>query len=186
MDGNHLNKTLEQEQLWIEQSKQHPSAFEPLYNKYYPAIYRFIYRRTEDDELAADLCSQTFFKALSGIKKFQWQGLPLAAWLYRIAGNEIKKHYRNRRTLFLIEEDKLLADNELHDEWEALKYSDQLRAILNGLSELEVRIIELKYFEGCKFTEMSAILQMKESAIKMRLYRLLHKIKQILVSNVEV
>ncbi|MEQ8469907.1 MAG: sigma-70 family RNA polymerase sigma factor [Marinoscillum sp.] len=186
MGSNHLNIELKQEQLWIEQSKKSSYAFEPLYNKYYQPIFRYIYRRTDDHDLASDICSQTFFKALSNIRKFEWQGKPLAPWLYRIAANELKKHFRDRKEIFLIEEEKLLATEDLAEDWMRIRQTDNLRIVLGQLTETEVRIIELKYFEEHTFTEMSMILEIKESALKMRLYRLLQKIKQNLDQYVPV
>lgn len=186
MDSSHLYKALEEERVWIEKSKRDSRAFEPLYNKYYDTIFRFIYRRTDDEQLAADICSQTFFKALSNIKKFTWQGKPLAAWLYRIASNEIKRHFRDKREIFLIEEDRLIAAEEISDKWAQIKQSNRLTEVLDSLSETDVRILELKYFEGQTFAEIGLILDMKESALKMRLYRLLDKMKLTLSKYVEV
>lgn len=160
-------------------AKKDIQYFKPLYSKYYDPIFRFIYRRTDDEALTADLCSQTFFKALSNIKKFTWQGKSLAPWLFRIAANEIKKHFRDRKEIFVIEEDKLMDTPELRDDWKNIN-QDKLSRLLNTLNDLEIRLIELKYFEGNTFPEISVILEMKESAVKMRLYRLLHKLKGIL------
>lgn len=168
---------IEEERKWIEMSKKDIGHFKPLYSKYYESIFRFIYRRTDDEALAADLCSQTFYKALSNIKKFKWQNKPLAPWLFKIASNEIKKHFRNRREIFVIEEDKLMDTPELKDEWKYIN-QDKLYSLLNTLDDLEIRLIELKYFEGNTFSEIGIILEKKESAVKMRLYRLLNKLKR--------
>lgn len=49
--------------------------------------------------------------------------------------------------------------------------------ILNELDEEDIRLIELKYFEENTFVEMALLLGMKESAVKMKVYRLLKKLK---------
>ncbi len=109
--------SLEQERKWIESSKKEIRHFKPLYAKYYNPIFRFIYRRTDDEALAADLSSQTFLKAILSLKKFKWQNKPFGAWLFRIATNEVKKHFRDRKEIFVIEEDKIMDRPELRDEW---------------------------------------------------------------------
>ena len=179
--SSRINHNLEEERVWIEKSKTDIGAFEPLYNKYYDLIFRFLLRRTDDETLAADLCSQTFFKALANIGRFSWRGKPLAPWLYQIASNELKKHYRNKKPVFVIEQDYIEASEDLKDSWEQLIESNKLNEVLYSLKEDEIRLIEMKYFEQLTFEEIALLTDCKLSAIKMRLYRLLAKLK----SNLE-
>lgn len=174
--SNHIS--LEDERQLIEKSKKDIRFFEPLYEKYFSLIYRYIFRRTDDEALAADLCATTFYKVLVQLKKFEWQGKPLAAWLYRIAQNEVKKYFRDRKRIFVIEEDKLL-EAEFSEDWKQVNLS-LLNDELMKLSELDLQLIELRFFEGLTFQEMAAILELGESAVKMKLYRLLSKLKSSL------
>ncbi len=167
----------QEEQHWIAEAQRDPQCFEPLYNRYYDEIFRFIYRRTDREALTADLCSQTFYKALVNLKKYRWTGRPFVAWLYRIAANEVNKHFRDQRPVFLIEEEKVL--DSLNEE-EVSTDPDELVRIFQMLSEEEVRLLELKYFEGKTFKEIAAIEGITESSSKMRVYRLLERIKQLL------
>ncbi|MEO1412618.1 MAG: sigma-70 family RNA polymerase sigma factor, partial [Bacteroidota bacterium] len=63
------NKAVSEEAIqseWeqIKAAQSDPTHFRPIYNKYYPPIFRFVFRRTVDEALTADLCSQVFLKAL--------------------------------------------------------------------------------------------------------------------------
>ncbi|MFY0601721.1 MAG: sigma-70 family RNA polymerase sigma factor [Cyclobacteriaceae bacterium] len=171
--------SLEEERKWIELSKKEIRNFQPIYERYHGVIYRFIFRRTDDEILTGDLCSQTFYKAMIKIKGYQWQGKPIVAWLYRIALNEVRRHYRDRKPVFLIEEDKIVASPDLRDEWE-LATKECLTELLGTLKEGDLQVLELKYFEGHTFKEISTILGVKESTIKMKVYRLLSKLKETL------
>ncbi len=178
--------SVDQERLWIEQSKIDTKAFEPIYNKYYDLIFRFLMRRTDDDTLAADLCSQTFFKALSNIKKFEWRGTSIGPWLYQIASNELKKHFRNRKKIFVIEEDEIESNEDLKAPWFALIESNKLTMVLDSLNETELQLIELKYFEQLTFDEIAVLMSSNLSTVKMRLYRLLSKLRVKLEDHVEI
>lgn len=167
----------QEEQHWIAEAQRDPGCFEPLYNRYYDEIFRFIYRRTDRESLTADLSSQTFYKALINIKKYRWTGRPFVAWLYRIATNEVNKYYRDKRPVFLIEEEKVW---ESLNEEEVIPNSDDLVRVFNVLTDEEVRLLELKYFEGKTFREIAAIQDITESSCKMRVYRLLDRMKQLL------
>lgn len=167
----------QEEQHWIAEAQRDSANFEPLYNRYYDEIFRFIYRRTDREALTADLCSQTFYNALVNLKKYRWTGRPFVAWLYRIAANEINKYFRDQRPVFLIEEDKVV---ESFKEQELTPQSEDLVRIFKVLSDEEVRLLELKYFEGKTFKEIAAIQDISESSCKMRVYRLLERMKQLL------
>lgn len=165
------------EQQWIAEAQRDPQSFEPLYNRYYEEIFRFIYRRTDREQLTADICSQTFYKALLNLKKYQWTGRPFVAWLYRIASNELNRHFRDQKPVFVIEEDKMW---DSFQEAEMSPDVEGLIRVFSLLTDEEVHLLELKYFEQKTFKEIADILDFTESAIKMRLYRLLERMKQML------
>ena len=90
----------------LERSGKNAQAFGELYELYFDRIFNFIYRQTDDEDLTADLCSQTFLNALKNAGKFEFRGVPVSAWFYRIASNEVNKHYRKikKEKVFSIEE----------------------------------------------------------------------------------
>src|SRR5262249_60796742 len=50
-------------------------------------VYAFIARRVRDRGEVEDLTAEVFHQALSNIRRFEWRGVPFAAWLLRIAAN---------------------------------------------------------------------------------------------------
>jgi RNA polymerase sigma-70 factor (ECF subfamily) len=177
LENDRLHIDLQKEREWLSASRKDIAAFKPLYEKYFDEIFRFILRRTDDESLTADLTSQTFYKALSNLKKFEWRDRPFVTWLYTIAGNEIRKHFRDRKITYTLESDSFLAEEELENDWPAQQQL-KLQAAMATLSDEEIRIIELKYLEGYTFQEMALIFEKSESAIKMRLYRTVESIKE--------
>lgn len=172
----HDHSEWEEERVWIDQAKNDILCFQPLYERYYAEIFRYIYRRVDDEALAADLCSQTFYKALKGIKGYEWRGKPFGAWLYTIAANEIRKQFRRKPLSFLIDEQqwRLIVDVKT----ERIDDDEVIRQVFQQMNEEEVRLVEMKYFEDKTFKEMAGLLSMSESAIKMKVYRLLERIKK--------
>src|SRR5512137_2735365 len=65
-----------------------------LYNEYYARIARYIFVRIGDRQEAEDMASQVFLKALESLKKYQERGLPMQAWLFKIAHNLVVDHFR--------------------------------------------------------------------------------------------
>lgn len=177
---NYIDLSIEKQ--WIEEAKLNSSAFKPIYTKYYDEIYRFIYRRTGKEVLSSEICSETFYKALSNIDKYQWMGIPIGNWLYSIAANEVKKHFRNRKKMFIVELDKF-QENVPVEETIVNVDVKEIVWVLDQLSEIELRLIELKYFENKTFREVASLLKMKESTVKMRVYRLLLTMRKLLIKK---
>lgn len=170
---------IQEEKAWIEDSKRNIQAFEPLYMKYYSEILRFIYRRTDSQALAEDLCANTFYKALSNIKKYEFRGKPFGNWLYRIAANEVNKHFKNKQPVFVIDYHSISESLGIPEN-NVPNAEAQLQLAFAQLSDDEIKLIELKHFEGYTFKQLSVEMDQGESAVKMKHYRLLEKMKKIL------
>ncbi len=164
----------------LEKSRKDPRAFGVLYEKYFDRIFNFIYRQTDDEELTADLCAQTFLIALKNVDKYQFRGVPISAWLYKIASNEVNKHYRkkNRNKVFSIEEmrvrELIEQANEEYDE-------EIIQRLMNFLKDLPtdmLQVLELRFFEDKDFKEIAFILDITESGAKMRTYRALDRLRK--------
>ena len=76
-----------------------PAAFAAIYAAYYPRIVACCRRIVGDPDLAEDLAQDTFIKAYRALPRTT-PDLPLAAWLFRIAGNTALSALRRRRRLY--------------------------------------------------------------------------------------
>ena len=70
-------------------------AFGELYDRYVDRIYNYIYYRTGNTHDAEDLTARVFYRAMKHIGNYQDRGLPLSAWLYRIAHNLVANWHRD-------------------------------------------------------------------------------------------
>jgi RNA polymerase sigma-70 factor, ECF subfamily len=170
-----------EEMQLVLRAQQDPIAFAPLYEKYFHPVFVFIWRRTSDEELSADICQQVFLKAMLHIKKFSPKGVPFSAWLFRIAFNEVNMYFRkhpNGRTLTLKDEHSttLLAECGNPDD------SEMKSVLLKSITELgpeDVQLIELRFFEERAFAEVADILGITENNAKVRTYRAIDKLKEL-------
>ena len=164
----------------IEMAKTNPRYFGPLYEKYHGQIFRFVYSRIGDKELAADLTSQTFTKALLAIARYEDRGFALSTWLCRIALNEVNMYFRKQKKQHYVDIDEgSLKDLAVDMEEDVRIDSQVLVDALNQLEQDHVDLIELRFFEKRSFSEIGKILALKEDAAKMRVYRALNKLKAL-------
>lgn len=169
----------------IQEAQANPASFRPLYEKYYQPIFRFVFRRTADEALTADLCSQVFLKAMQRLDRYQFKGVPFSAWLYRIASNEVSQFFRDsaKNRVVSIEEKSLhLLVEELeepNDQW----HQHAMIKAFDELKEEEVQLVEMRFFEQRPFKEIAEILGLTESNAKVKTYRTLEKMKKFILKN---
>jgi RNA polymerase sigma-70 factor (ECF subfamily) len=168
----------------IERSKRDPKVFGELYETYFDRIYYFLLRQTGDEDLAGDLCSQTFVNVLHHLPQYEFRGYPFSAWLYKIATNEINKHYRKNKgkKVFSIEEVRVRelverSESSSASEWDE-EMIERLLAYLKDLPTEMLQVLELRFFEDKDFREIAFILDITESGAKMRTYRALDKLRK--------
>lgn len=169
----------------IQAAQQSPALFQPLYKRYYEGIFRFIYRRTSDESLSADICSQVFLKAMQKLSNYTYKGVPFSAWLYRIASNEVTQHFRNtqKNRVVAVEDQQL---EHIAEEIDFVDYSILQQIMIDALHQLkpsDLELIELRYFEERPFQEIANLLDITESNAKVKTYRIIEKIKKIIASR---
>lgn len=169
---------IEADAIIITEAKNDIKAFTPLYDKYYIRIFRFIYNRVETENIAADLTSQVFFKAIKSISSYEERGLPYGSYLYRIARNEINMEARANKIKLFVNAKTSDIEN-IAEEIESSKEEkfSQLLSILETLDEPDLELIEMKYFEKRSYKEIAEILNEKETNLKVKVHRIIQKLK---------
>jgi RNA polymerase sigma-70 factor (ECF subfamily) len=161
-------------------AKQDRKNFKYLYNLYFERIFLFLLRRSENEDLAQELTQQTFVKAMMNIEKFEFKGFPFSSWLYRIGLNELNLYYRNnkkKRTISIDNSELPELSEELPSETNQSMTNENLIRAFNFLTEAEVTIIEMKYFEKRSHQEISEILGVSVSNAKVKLHRIIKKMR---------
>jgi RNA polymerase sigma-70 factor (ECF subfamily) len=178
---HHTEDKLQKELKWIQYAKENPRGFEPLYTKYYEQILRYIYQRIDDKETAYDIASQVFLKALNNIHKYEYRGVPFASWLYRIAKSELYQSFRDKKARRTVNIDTVhlidMIDEMEEDETESNR--KLLLNVIKDLSEDEVQLIEMRYFEKRSFREIGDILDITENNAKVKSHRVIKKMKKL-------
>jgi RNA polymerase sigma-70 factor (ECF subfamily) len=159
-----------------------PARFQILYDRYFTVIFNYIFRKIDNEDITADLTSQTFFKAMKSLKKYKFNGVPFSAWLYRIASNEVNRHYfqTNKKLIFSFDEQEFENLIEHSTSKEKQLDIDYIIEQMKTMNESDIEAIELRFFESKTFAEISFILEITEANAKMRTYRAIDKLRKLL------
>lgn len=139
--------------------------FESIYDRYADMLYRLAFSHLQNKEDAEDVVQDVFLKYLGTIRPFLNREHE-QAWLIRVTVNACydflrKKKYRMHVPIDEIEESLLKEDEILYD----------VSQMLDGLPPKYKTVMLLYYFEGYSVEEISHILKLSKSAVKMRLSR---------------
>ena len=83
------------ERLLIEAAQHDPARFAELYELNFERVYAFVVRRVGNRAETEDITAEVFHQALANLKRFEWRGIPFAAWLFRIAANLINDRWQH-------------------------------------------------------------------------------------------
>ncbi len=141
------------------------------YNSYFRLAYSYV--RNEAD--AGDIVQNGAYKAIlhsSSLRNAEYA----STWVYRIMLNEIFR--------FLKKEKQLSYEEQAMEEGREDVYRDiDLYRALDGLPGQDKAVIELKYFEDMKLSEIAEVLGENVNTVKSRLYRGLKKLRLELSDN---
>ena len=169
-----MTQTTEDDRLLIEAAQADPARFVEIYERYVDRIYAFVSRRTENRAAAEDITSQVFERALGAIGRFEWRGLPVAAWLFRIASNALADHWRERAH----EADEPPPDVPDPREVEDIDRRIALYQHVERLPDLQRQVIQMRFVEEKSIREVAAALDRSEGAVKQLQLRALENLRK--------
>ncbi|MFC8615927.1 ECF subfamily RNA polymerase sigma factor, BldN family [Micromonospora purpureochromogenes] len=163
-------------------------AFGLIYDRYVDTVFRFVYFRVGNRQLAEDLTSDTFLRALKRIGSFTWQGRDLGAWLVTIARNLVADHFKSGRyRLEVTTGDVLDADREDRGpegspEAAVVEHITNV-ALLTAVKQLnpeQQECIVLRFLQGFSVAETARAMGKNEGAIKALQYRAVRALARLL------
>jgi len=164
----------------VERARVDADAFAELYRRHVESIHVFIMRRTGSREVAEDLTSATFEKALAGIDRFKWAPGGISPWLFRIASNQVTDHYRRRgrrsgdrarRAVDRLYDPVSFAADDAIESVLDRDRAAQVRAALNRLNPRYQRALSLRYISGMEHEEAARAMGLSRSLMAVLTHR---------------
>lgn len=143
-------------------------AFSEAYEDCFQRVYRYIAIRVGDPFEAEDLASETFLRAWEHLSSFQRRdGVPFAAWLFRIAHNLVVDHLRrtSRRSAVPLT-DGLASEMNTEEAVEIHLTFNELKQAMQELTEAQRQVIGLRFAAGLSLAEVARVVNRSEGAVK--------------------
>jgi len=175
------SSAIHEELEWINEAKNDTQRFAPLYKKYHEQIFRYVYQRMDDEEMAFDVTSQVFMKAMNNLHKYEYRGVPFSSWLYRIAKSELYQSFRDKKALRTVNIDTVQVYHVI-DEIDGDENEENKQRLISTIAKLkddDIQLIEMRFFEKRSYKEIGEILDISENNAKVKSFRALEKLKKL-------
>ena len=165
------------ERLLIEAAQQDPARFADLYEINFERIYAYIVKRVHDRAETEDLTAEVFHQALANLKRFEWRGIPFAAWLFRIAANLISDRWQ--RTGREVSDDSGILESAQVSpaEIEEVERRATLFRLVDTLPAEQKRVVVLRFVEQKSIKEVAKAVRKTEGAVKQLQFRALSNLR---------
>jgi RNA polymerase sigma-70 factor (ECF subfamily) len=169
------------ERALIEAAQRDRSRFADLYEANFGRVYAYVVRRVRDRDEAQDITADVFHLALKSLPRFEWRGLPFAAWLFRIASNEIadrsksiaKRRAQEREISFEATNDR----GEVVAGIEEAEQRGRLFGLVDRLPRDQSRVISMRFAQQKSIREIATALGRSEGSIKQLQFRGLQNLR---------
>lgn len=157
--------------------------FVQIYDTYSTQIFRFVYLKTDNTQLAEDITSETFMRLWRSIqngKKIKNE----KALLYTIARGIVVDHYRSKKytnetSLFATQMDEnAFEENDLVDKIYVKEQISQIFAQLNRIKKEYKEVLLLRFVDDLEYSEIAGVIHKKESTVRVLLHRAIGALKK--------
>ncbi|HEY4622391.1 MAG TPA: RNA polymerase sigma factor [Solibacillus sp.] len=149
-------------------------ALAQIYRELQPKLYAFFYIKTSNSAIAEDLTQDVFYEATKSIHTYRGEAA-LSTWLFKIANNLLKKHYRKKNY-----EKNLLTKIELQPAVplftveQLVELKEESKRLLLKIEQLAPPfkdIVLLRIFGELSFKEIGDLLELSENYVRVNFHR---------------
>ena len=168
--------------MLVKRAQNDPQEFGAIYERHVQSIYNYVYYRTGNQHDAEDLTARVFIRAMNHIPAYKQRGLPLSAWLYRIAHNLVANWHRDGQRRPTVPLDSHISADTLDAQpdkvTESNEQTEQLLQAIRALPEDRQKLLILKFVERLPNAEIARIMSRTEGAVKSLYHRTLMALRK--------
>lgn len=146
-------------------------------------VYGYVYTRiNRNKELAEDIVSEIFLKAVENFEQFTEKKGSFKSWIFQITKNYLIDYFRSNKNKGTASLDDL--ENVLKDGSDTQKLAQNeiekeiIRQAIDALPEHKKELVTLRYFSGYSYEEIAEITNENENKIRVSVHRILQELKR--------
>src|SRR5215208_718250 len=159
------------------------AAFQTLYESHLDTIYRYVYYKVGNGQLAEDLTQHIFMKAWEAINRYQWRELPFQHWLLRLARNTVIDHYRSTKPANASLLDPIGDGVDPEAELAQTEMIQTLQEAVRQLPDEQREVIVLRFIEQMPHADVALHLGKSAATVRVIQHRALQALRKLLEAD---
>ena len=156
-----------------------------LYDEYFDRLAHYIYVRLGDRNEAEDLAGEVFLKALKSLKSYKERGIPMQAWLFRIAHNVSVDRLRKKGRIATEPIDGIMVEAK-EDTAAMAEKSIEMERVNEAMQKLtpeQKEVVRLRFFGDLSSKEVGAIMRKSDGAVREMQRAAIEKLRGLMTSE---
>ena len=166
-----------------EMREYNESILSNMYEEYYDKIARYAYLRVGKKDEAEDIAGEVFLKALKSLNSYRDRGIPMQAWLFRIAHNLVVDYFRKMHKHKTVPIYDVQIEGGVDPAIEA-EQSDELARVKKAMEQLtreQIEVLRLRFFGELTSREAGKVLNKSDGAVREMQRAAIEKLRNILI-----
>ena len=163
--------------------KLDPQVISAVYDRYFPGVYRYVYYRLGDQQVAEDITSDVFVRLLEAVEAKRAPKSSLKGWLISTASNVVADHLRNKYRRPTEELPEKMVDDftaSVTDEVDHRQKTDAVRKAFAQLTLEQQHVLSLRFGDGYSLEETASLMNKKVNAIKALQFRAVASLQRLI------
>jgi len=158
-------------------------AWREFVERYVPRMLAYAMRHVKSRSVAEDIAEDALGRVVSSIKGFTYQGIPLDVWVYKIERNALADYYRQHTGYSVLPFQEFMdvhSTGLLKDPYELAEAADTKTVVYEAIDHLDEpkrSVVRMRLLERRSVREVSFLLDLSESNVKVLLFRALSEVK---------
>jgi RNA polymerase sigma-70 factor (ECF subfamily) len=177
--------TADPERPTTDTRRSHEAELAGLYTEYYDKISHYasvhIGNRTDAEDIAGDV----FLKALESLGSYKKRGIPMQAWLFRIAHNLVVDYLRKMSKRKTVDIDSVtVRSNESPEAIAEVNIEvERVKKAMEQLTREQREVLSLRFFGELTSKETAAIMGKSDGAVREMQRAATSKLRMLLVTD---
>ncbi|MCX6085453.1 MAG: sigma-70 family RNA polymerase sigma factor [Caldiserica bacterium] len=180
---------MDEEKFVVQLQRADEEAWRQFVERFVPRMLSYALRHVKSRATAEDVAADAMARIVSSIKGFTYQGVPLDVWVYKIERNALSDYYRRQTGYSMLPFQEFMDAHStglLRDPYELAEAADTKAVVCEAIDHLEEpkrSVVRMRLLERRSVREVSFLLNLSESNVKVMLFRALTDVKTMIAGK---
>lgn len=161
-------------------------ALSAIHDRYYPAVYRYVRYRLENEQVVEDISGEVFLRLLDHLHRRKGEIHDLRAWLIGTAShlvNDFLRHKYRRPTEDIEDHEMMAAPDNLAQAAEKNEEQAAVQKAMRKLTNEQQHVLALRFSQGFSVEDTARMMNKTSGAVKVLQFRALNMLRKLLTGE---